>query len=599
MTCFSARGLSRALLMAICSAAGLLLWSPAGEAATISNISSLSAPATIFSGTSAAAADSVVFGPQSIQITFATPLTIPFNLILSISNALFATPPTVTWLGTPGGCTPQLTPTAIVFSGCGASGGTTGGLVLNSLNYTHASALNLTNTSILLSGSITTANLSATPLDNFPATAVVTAPFSLSAPSAVNTQCSSDAVIPVTLLGSASNTVTVDYVTQSGTAIAGTDYTPTSGTLTYSPGQIAQNITVPTLNTCAGSSPLTYTVVFSNVTGGATINNASLTVTIAAPTASYFALSTSKLGTGSGTIAASPQALTYASGTGVTLTATPSNGTVFAGWSGAGCSGTAPTCQFTMNANKAVTATFNLAIANSVLRQGAVFSTTQSTSQSFLRFYNAGATAGTVTVTLYNSTTGQAIATWTSPSILPGAAPQFPISSLESAVPAGVTKPSFYTASIQSQFTGTFQHVLWKPGDGTLTNLSTCDAGVADISTRVANVHSSVLGGLGYPSQIVVNNTGGTAASATLVISNASDASLLGTYQTASIPPNGDIILTIPAIENGGNIAPASAVPHYVITLQAPFTGYLQHLINNIQVGVVTDMSTVCAFLGS
>ena len=47
----------------------------------------------------------------------------------------------------------------------------------------------------------------------------------------------------------------------------------------------------------------------------------------------------------------------YANGTSVTLTATATNGSAFAGWSG-DCSGNA-TCQVTMDDNKTVTATFN------------------------------------------------------------------------------------------------------------------------------------------------------------------------------------------------------------------------------------------------
>jgi len=74
-------------------------------------------------------------------------------------------------------------------------------------------------------------------------------------------------------------------------------------------------------------------------------------------------------GTGSGTVNVNPPNVNYTSsftrtydyGTSVTLTATPATGSYFAGWSGA-CSGTG-TCAVTMNANKNVTATFNLSDA--------------------------------------------------------------------------------------------------------------------------------------------------------------------------------------------------------------------------------------------
>ncbi len=48
---------------------------------------------------------------------------------------------------------------------------------------------------------------------------------------------------------------------------------------------------------------------------------------------------------------------TYASGTAVTLTATPASGATFSGWGGA-CSGNASTCSFAMDSNKGVTAVF-------------------------------------------------------------------------------------------------------------------------------------------------------------------------------------------------------------------------------------------------
>ena len=49
----------------------------------------------------------------------------------------------------------------------------------------------------------------------------------------------------------------------------------------------------------------------------------------------------------------------------VTLTATPSNGEVFAGWSGGGCTGNSTTCAVVMTQAQNVTATFNTAPAAS------------------------------------------------------------------------------------------------------------------------------------------------------------------------------------------------------------------------------------------
>lgn len=74
-------------------------------------------------------------------------------------------------------------------------------------------------------------------------------------------------------------------------------------------------------------------------------------------------LTVTKAGTGSGTVTSSPSGTSFATGTIVTLTATPATGSTFAGWSGA-CSGTG-SCVVTMDANKAVTATFNSSVPSS------------------------------------------------------------------------------------------------------------------------------------------------------------------------------------------------------------------------------------------
>jgi 6-phosphogluconolactonase (cycloisomerase 2 family) len=59
------------------------------------------------------------------------------------------------------------------------------------------------------------------------------------------------------------------------------------------------------------------------------------------------------------TTASSPCSQQYTEGTTVTLTETPAGGSTFAGWSGSGCSRTAPTCQVTMSDAESVTAAFS------------------------------------------------------------------------------------------------------------------------------------------------------------------------------------------------------------------------------------------------
>ncbi|MBA3393842.1 MAG: hypothetical protein H0T89_14435 [Deltaproteobacteria bacterium] len=119
--------------------------------------------------------------------------------------------------------------------------------------------------------------------------------------------------------------------------------------------------------------------------GGACSGANACAFTVTAPTSvtASFALDdvtlfVSRGGTGTGTVMSTPAGIscgadceqTYAAGQATTLTATPEAGSTFAGWTGAGCSGTAP-CTITMTAATTVTATFTLEMhALAVTRAG-------------------------------------------------------------------------------------------------------------------------------------------------------------------------------------------------------------------------------------
>ena len=87
-----------------------------------------------------------------------------------------------------------------------------------------------------------------------------------------------------------------------------------------------------------------------------------------------FALTVTEAGTGTGTVMSTPAGIAcqptcitnFASGQVVALSATAAAGSTFAGWTGAGCSGTAG-CSVTMTAAQAVTATFTKSATNVAL----------------------------------------------------------------------------------------------------------------------------------------------------------------------------------------------------------------------------------------
>ena len=71
----------------------------------------------------------------------------------------------------------------------------------------------------------------------------------------------------VTLAPAASWTVTVDYATGGGTATAGSDYTSTSGTLTFAAGETSKTVSVPVLADSHDDGGETLTLTLSNPTG--------------------------------------------------------------------------------------------------------------------------------------------------------------------------------------------------------------------------------------------------------------------------------------------------------------------------------------------
>jgi len=87
------------------------------------------------------------------------------------------------------------------------------------------------------------------------------------------------ATFTVTLSQASTQTVTVQYATANGTALAGSDYTPISGTLTFAPGETQKTITVAVLRDTTAEATEAFTLRLSNPTNG-TLTKTSATGTI-------------------------------------------------------------------------------------------------------------------------------------------------------------------------------------------------------------------------------------------------------------------------------------------------------------------------------
>ncbi len=95
---------------------------------------------------------------------------------------------------------------------------------------------------------------------------------------------SGTATITVTRSINTVGTATVHYATSNGTAVAGTDYTATSGTLSFAAGQASQSFTIPILDNPEAAAAATVILTLSTPSSGADLGSQSTaTLTITAP----------------------------------------------------------------------------------------------------------------------------------------------------------------------------------------------------------------------------------------------------------------------------------------------------------------------------
>jgi len=79
--------------------------------------------------------------------------------------------------------------------------------------------------------------------------------------------------VPVTRTGDVSGSTSVNYATSDGTATAGADYTATSGTLTFAPGELTKAIQIPIIDDNIYEGPNeSFNVTISAPSGGAILN---------------------------------------------------------------------------------------------------------------------------------------------------------------------------------------------------------------------------------------------------------------------------------------------------------------------------------------
>ena len=230
-------------------------------------------------------------------------------------------------------------------------------------------------------------------------------------------------------------------------------------------------------------------------------------------------------------------------------------------------------------------------------RIGSVYATAQTTAQSFLRFFNVGDVRdGKVTLTLADSLSGRELGTWTSAIIPPHSSQQVAVATIEAQAGIKGPKSPTYVIRVRSQLglqSGFLQHVVWRPGDGTLTNMSTCDDGVTTLPLQLNNIHSKVLTDQ-YPSTIVVTNTGREAKAYSIRIAHSGTGLFYGRYIGPSVPSMGASQFVSSSLEAAAPFILTTNTAHYNVEEETFFPGFLQHLVLNKRAGVLTDLTTVC-----
>ena len=171
--------------------------------------------------------------------------------------------------------------------------------------------------------------------DDFPGT------LSLSSSTASATEGSAT-TFSVMRTGGSDGTVSVDYATANGSATAGSDYTSSSGTLTWANGDSAsKTFTVTALADVVVDADETFTVNLSNASGGASLGTSSAITTISDATVpGTLSLSSSTVSTTEGSTTSFLVTRTGGSDGVVSIDYATSNGTAIAGSDYTSSSGT-------------------------------------------------------------------------------------------------------------------------------------------------------------------------------------------------------------------------------------------------------------------
>lgn len=459
------------------SAGGSFSTTAAPIANTVFSSTASTANAVSFTGATGGAVN-----PIAVSFTNNLPFGTRFNVTINISGAQFnnsnataailarAPAGTATFVTTVQGACGSITPLVdkILVSNCSISGTSNvttafadyttastsfaGGLQLSGIVFNNASGLASAGTSIALSGTVNDQANPSTVLENISSSNVVTS----RAPISTTVTAGTSAV---------TNAATTPTAFTNFSSGGGAGLTVTMATVAItSAGALATDLnTVADTNPGSGNSASSSVTI--TVTSGALTDDALASLTASAPLATTLTPAAFSGSTATISSTADPDGTTTINAIfdGSHAIEAAQAGTVSVAYGAAGESAVQAAAGAS-GTTAAITSGGFQAEFNTALASGGDF-------QSFLRIHNSGSTAGTVTITVLNDSTGASMGTYTTGSIAVGQTLQVDMPTIESG--AGITDPSGqYTLQVAGPIVGYAQHVLYNPTTGQFSDLS-------------------------------------------------------------------------------------------------------------------------------
>ena len=211
-------------------------------------------------------------------------------------------------------------------------------------------------------------------------------------------------------------------------------------------------------------------------------------------------------------------------------------------------------------------------------------------SSTLLRFVNAGSTAGTVTLTLYDAGTGAQVAAYKSASIPSAAGLQVTLSQVISgATPTlgSSDQTRVYNVAATATFHGTVQALL-----------NTGSAIVNQVACGVGGRFLGYVEGPGFTNvtgAIRLSNPTTTAGTATFSIRDAATGTVLGTYTSASVPAHGTVTVSTAALAAASTpVIPASTAALNIVQTAETARLNVAHLATVTGQTVASHLTPAC-----